>query len=40
MLVIGSLKYARDGKNNDKNPSSLFRPVDSWDWAKTWLNSG
>ena len=27
-------------KNNDKNPSSKFRPVGSWERAKTWVKSG
>ena len=36
-FILGSLKYSKYGKNNEKNQSLLFRPVTAWDWAKIWL---
>ena len=36
-ISLASIKYSKFGKNNEKNPSLLFRPVSAWDWAKTWL---
>ena len=37
--MLGSPKYDKYGKNNEKNPSLIFRPVGPWKRAKTWVKS-
>ena len=39
-FILGSSKYDEYGKNKDKYPSLLFRPVGPWKRAKTWVKSG
>ena len=39
-FILGSLKYDKYEKHNERNPSSIFRPVCSWERAKTWVKSG
>ena len=29
-FILGSIKYSKYGKNNEKNQSLLFRPVTAW----------
>ena len=38
-FILGSSKYVEYGKNNEKDPLSLFRPVGPWKRAKTWVKS-
>ena len=37
---LGSQKYAEYGKISEKNRSPKFRPLDPWDWPKTWCKNG
>ena len=39
-FIVGSTKYDYYGKNNEKNPRLLFRPVGPWKRTKTWVKSG